>query len=88
MGTITFHGAMMILESFAVYVRLTLLHRRSHQGVSNSQWLTPIYLVTLFFSIFKVCVCSGTNMGTLTQFKTPSGAIIPGMGTPSLFTGQ
>jgi hypothetical protein len=149
------------------YVRLTLLHRRSHQGVTNSQWLTPMplscdpflnfqstcvalghqhghitqfktpsglsylgwahhhfsrgnddperafavlcsidslasplpskrhssqwlshrYPILTLFSIFKVRVLWDTNMGTLTQFKTFR-AIIPGMGTPSLFTGQ
>jgi hypothetical protein len=81
MGTPSFHGAMMILESFAVYVRLTLLHRRSHQGLkARNGSHTDTYLVT-FFSIFKVRVLWDTNMGTLTQFKTPSGLSYLGMGT-------
>jgi hypothetical protein len=57
--TITFHGAMMILrELLQFYVRLTLLHRRSHQGVSQlAMALTPIpYLDP--FSQFSKYVCA------------------------------
>jgi hypothetical protein len=74
MGTITFHGAMMILESFAVLCSIdSLASPLPSRRLKLAMALTPIPYLVFFLNFQSTCVLWDTNMGTSNSFKPLQG---------------